>query len=75
MSNFTLSEKSKTNMEGYGGRRFLMTMGCGLVSTALLWFGKISGSEYVTLVTLTVVPYIAFNTQQKIQEVKSERSN
>jgi len=63
------------NMNNYGGRRFLMTMGCGVVSTVLLWFGKISGSEYVTLVTLTVVPYIGFNTQQKIQAVKSDSSN
>lgn len=58
------------NIENYGGRRFVMTMGCGIVSTFLLWFGKISGSEYVTLITLTVVPYIGFNTQQKIQETK-----
>jgi len=55
------------NIENYGGRRFLMTMGCGIVASCLLWFGKISGSEYVTLITLTVVPYIGFNTQQKIQ--------
>ena len=55
------------NIENYGGRRFLMTMSCGIVASCLLWFGKISGSEYVTLITLTVVPYIGFNTQQKIQ--------
>lgn len=55
------------NIESYGGRRFIMTMGCGVVATILLWFGKISGSEFVTLITLTVVPYIGFNTQQKIQ--------
>jgi len=55
------------NIESYGGRRFIMTMGCGVIATILLWFGKISGSEFVTLITLTVVPYIGFNTQQKIQ--------
>jgi len=65
----------KMSLDSYGGRRFLMTMGCGVVSTVLLWFGKISGSEYVTLVTLTVVPYIWLNTQQKIQAVKNDSSN
>jgi len=55
------------NIESYGGRRFIMTMGFGVIATILLWFGKISGSEFVTLITLTVVPYIGFNTQQKIQ--------
>ena len=63
------------NLNNYGGRRFLMTMGCGVVSTWLLWFGKISGNEYVTLITLTVVPYIGFNTQQKINEAKNDSSN
>ena len=63
------------NLDDYGGRRFLMTMGCGVVSTVLLWFGKISGSEYVTLVTLTVVPYIGFNTQEKIKAAENESVN
>jgi len=63
------------NIDSYGGRRFIMTMGCGVVATCLVWFGKISGSEFVTLITLTVVPYIGFNTQQKIQAVKSESAN
>jgi len=54
-------------IDRFGGRRFIMVIGCGIVSTVLLWFGKVSGSEFVTLITLTVVPYIGFNTQQKIQ--------
>jgi len=63
------------SLDDYGGRRFLMTMGCSLVSTVLLWFGKISGSEYVTLVTLTVVPYIGFNTQEKIKAATNDSGN
>lgn len=63
------------NIETYGGRRFVMTMGCGIATTALVWFEKITGSEFVTLITLTVVPYIGFNTQQKIQGMKNDSSN
>jgi hypothetical protein len=57
-------------LESIGGRRFIMTIGCGVVSTVLVCFGKISGGEFVTLVTLTIVPYIGFNTHAKIKGAK-----
>ena len=55
------------NFESVGGRRFFLTLGCGIASLILVWFEKITGSEFVTLTTLTLVPYLGFNTQQKIQ--------
>jgi hypothetical protein len=54
-----------------GGRRFVMVMGCAMVSTVLVWFGKVSGAEFVTLISLTVGAYQAANTYQK----KSEASH
>ena len=48
-----------------GGRRFILTMGCAVVSTILLWFAKISGAEFVTIISLTVAAYITGNTAQK----------
>ena len=48
-----------------GGRRFILTMGCAAVSTVLLWFAKISGAEFVTIISLTVAAYITGNTAQK----------
>lgn len=63
------------NFDSIGGRRFFLTLGCGIASFILTWFGKISGSEFVTLTTLTLVPYLGFNTQQKIQGVKNDSSN
>jgi putative Mn2+ efflux pump MntP len=55
-----------------GGRRFILTVGAGLVNTILLWFGKLSESGYVTLVLSTVAAYIGANTTQKIKGVKDE---
>ena len=40
-------------------------MGCAIVSTWLLWFAKISGAEFVTIISLTVAAYITGNTAQK----------
>jgi hypothetical protein len=56
----------------YGGRRFLMVIGCAAVSTVLVWFGKVSGAEFVTLISLTVGAYIAGNTYQKKAEAEHD---
>lgn len=42
-----------------------MTMGSGIVCTALVWTGKISGDVYQWLILGTVGAYIAGNVVQK----------
>lgn len=51
----------------WGGRRFLLTVGCSIAATVLVWHGKISDSSYVTLITLTAAAYITGNTIQKVK--------
>jgi hypothetical protein len=51
-----------------GGRRFALTVGAGFVHTLLLWFGKISGEQFVMLTSLTVAVYIGANTAGKIMQ-------
>ena len=53
-----------------GGRRFCMTIGAGLISTALLLTDNIGESSYVTLQLGTVGAYIASNVVQKYNERK-----
>lgn len=55
------------NFSTFGGRRFLMTMGCGVVTTALCWAGKIDGAIYAAVISATVAVYITGNTTQKIK--------
>ena len=55
-----------------GGRKFLLTLGCGLVTATLCWFGKIDGGVYATVTIATVGVYIAGNTMQKSKEIEAE---
>lgn len=48
-----------------GGRRFVMTIGCGLVTSVLLWFGKLTSGDYMAITIATVAVYIGGNTYQK----------
>ena len=51
----------------YGGRRFLLTLGCGIITAILCWFGKITGDVYAMVEIATVGTFIGFNTQQKLK--------
>lgn len=42
-----------------GGRRFLLTLGAGIASTVLVWFHRITSSDYVLLISATVGAFIA----------------
>lgn len=50
-----------------GGRKFFITLGCGIACTVLVWFGKISDATFATIILGTVGAFITGNV---IQEVK-----
>lgn len=49
-----------------GGRRFLLTLGCGVICTGLLVCGYIEGVVFRDIIIGTVAAYITGNTAQKI---------
>lgn len=55
------------NIQTLGGRRFLLTVGCGIVSSILLWYGKLDTGSYTAIILGTVGAYIAANTVQKVK--------
>lgn len=50
-----------------GGRRFALTLLCVLLTTCLVYAGKIDGSIYRDVLVMTAGAYIAGNTIQKIK--------
>lgn len=63
------------NLSTFGGRRFLMTMGCGMACTVLVWFAKIDGPIFRDIIIATVAVYIAGNTAQKIRAATKEQAD
>lgn len=53
------------NLTSLGGRRFLLTLGCGVACTVLVWAGKIDGTIFRDIIIATVAVYITGNTYQK----------
>jgi hypothetical protein len=54
-------------IEKIGGRRFLLTLGCGMACTLLVWEAKISDAIFRDIIIATVAAYIAGNVVQKVK--------
>lgn len=52
------------NFTKFGGRRFVISMGAGIMTTVLQWFGKLdpAGTTYALVIAATVGAYIAGGT-------------
>ena len=59
------------NFEEAGGRRFLLVLLLLAVASLLLWFGKLSGSEWVLMMQVSVVAYVLGNVAQRHIEAKA----
>jgi hypothetical protein len=54
-------------LTNFGGRRFLLTLGCGIACTGLVWFAKIDAATFRDIIIATVGVYIAGNTYQAVK--------
>lgn len=60
------------NINTLGGRRFLITLGCGIACTGLVFFSKIDGYIFRDIIIATVGAYIVGNTYQKVKAPASK---
>jgi hypothetical protein len=59
------------NLETAGGRRFILTVGCGLVCALLVMAHHISDVVFRDIIIATVAAYITGNVWQKVAEIKN----
>lgn len=57
-------------IETFGGRRFILTVGCGAMCSFLLWHGKLTDPSFTFIIMGTVGAYVAANTTEKIKAPK-----
>lgn len=55
------------NLHSMGGRRFLLAVGCGAITSVLCWYGKISDVVYATVVLGTVGGFITGNVIESVK--------
>lgn len=57
-----------------GGRKFLITLGAGIMTTALQWFGHLddNGTTFALVIAGTVGAYITGNVAQNKHELQEE---
>lgn len=53
--------------EAFGGRKFWLTLGCGVVCSAMRWFDRIDNPTFRDVVLGTVGVYIAGATYQAVR--------
>jgi hypothetical protein len=55
-----------------GGRRFVLTLGCGAMTTLLQYLGKLdaAGSTYALVIVGTVGAYITGATMEQVKAAK-----
>lgn len=53
----------------FGGNRCGITLGCGIATKLLCFFGKITGDVYAMVTIATVGAYIAGRTTQRVREI------
>ncbi len=47
------------NFERFGGRTFLLTVGCGVSTSVMRWFDKLDNGSWTAVITASVCAYIA----------------
>ena len=57
----------RDRIDGLGGRKFVLSLGCAVMCTTLLVTSYISQEIFRDLIIATVAVYIAGNTFQKVK--------
>ena len=69
------AETAELWLKALGGKRFLLTVGNGIVCSCLLVGGYLSGEQFVTIVLSTTAVFIGAETHLQVQAKKVDGAN
>jgi uncharacterized membrane protein YeaQ/YmgE (transglycosylase-associated protein family) len=61
-----------TRILSYFSRKLALVVGCGIICSLLLWYGKLTSDAFAMVILGTVGAYIAGNVVQK-RDVNKEK--
>ena len=56
----------------FGGRTFILTVGCGAVTSAMRWFDHLDNGSWTAVVVASVCAYIAKSTVDEHTKVRAD---
>lgn len=60
------------NFQTFGGRTYLLTVGCGLVTSLMRWFDHLDNGSYTAIITASVCAYITRTIVQNYGEIRAD---
>lgn len=59
------------NFEPVGGRTYVLTVGCGVVTSFMRWFDKLDNPTYGMIISASVCAYIAATAVKTHSEIRA----
>lgn len=59
------------NFNSIGGRRFLFAVGLSVGSGVLLWYGKLTSSDFASILNFNVIALVAGHSADKFAKGKN----
>ena len=60
------------NFDAVGGRTFILTVGCGVVTSSMRWFDKLDNGSWTAVIVASVCAYIAKSGWDEHTKVRAD---
>ena len=60
------------NFETVGGRTFILTVGCGVITSSMRWFDKLDNGSWTAVIIASVCAYIAKSGWDEHTKVRAD---
>ena len=72
-ADFPIERTGMFDFRYLGGRTFVLTVGCGIVTSLMRWFDHLDNASYTMIITGSVCAYLAKTTIERHGEIKADK--